>query len=140
MLLPLVPYGLHSINHSTAPSSATTPLGINCRGSFFCSSKPIIPTLKPLISLYIPPFREYVSEQYIACVENWHGNYCAFFQYAERPITGSEVLKLLDLLYAHGCGMCGSVPVGYPYNNDPRVDGILIVNYVVDTKGCRGVC
>lgn len=85
----------------------------------------------------------------IVCRANFQGAICAFHQNArggkEYPVidigtypqsnvapglNGTEVVDLLAELDHFGCKVCGSVPVGYPHNNDPFLYGVLTVNYV----------
>ena len=62
-----------------------------------------------------------------------------FAQGTKGYLSGYQVHLLLKSLWAHGCTKCGSIPIGWPENNDPRVDGQLTINYVKEPN-CSGVC
>ncbi|MCJ1233883.1 hypothetical protein MMC14_001841 [Varicellaria rhodocarpa] len=114
--------------------SRAKALGINCRGSSRCTGSNA--DLYRLINDNIPLNREYNNNEHIAC----DGNMCAFFQDTHTAFSGGAVHQLIESLYGH-CdhNSCGSVPTGYPWNNDPKQNGILTVNYVSDPD-CKGVC
>ena len=116
-------------------------LGINCRGSANCG---FYHHVMPIMSaLDISEYRTYANGEHIACIaisKRDTGGFCAFPQHlkGEQRLGGEDVARLLHDIFTHGCGVCGSVPVGYPASNDPS-QGILTVNYVYRTK-CNGIC
>lgn len=136
----------------------TRGLGINCRGSSQCSG--LFQTTGTTDLLYyfdqslwygsdssLPngPINDqavYHSGEHIMCARNSHlgiGSICLFLQ-GNTPLVGipGYVIKnkVADLV-AHGCRVCGSVPIGP--DNDPSTLGILTSNYVRD-KSCQGLC
>ncbi|MCJ1227676.1 hypothetical protein MMC12_004332 [Toensbergia leucococca] len=112
-------------------------LGINCQGSFFCnpSSSHAPDPIWEFLNYPILIGRVYEAGEHIAC----QGYICAFYQNTDVALSGVGFHELVTFLYAHGCKMCGSVPVEYPFNNDPDVAGILTVNYV-SNPSCSGMC
>ncbi|EFX06550.1 killer toxin, kp4 [Grosmannia clavigera kw1407] len=112
--------------------SSTAALGINCRGSGFCSlgASGNLINLKALVDEISPRNRHYSTGEQIAC----SGDICAFFQ---KGASGSaeEASALLQKLRNHGCKKCGSVPTGSGNNVD---NGELTVNYV--SSPCSGIC
>ncbi|KAL4908780.1 killer toxin [Aspergillus multicolor] len=121
--------------------SQTTPtlsLGINCRGSSNCAA-PDVPSLLDLVALIdqINPSRWYNNGQQIACLnENLDmGAFCAFLQNSGGA-PASSIITLAQELRDHGCGVCGSVPLFYPNDNNVD-DGELTVNFV-SSSCCAG--
>jgi len=136
----------------------TRGLGINCRGSSQCSKIfQSVGTTDLIIyfneSLWIGgdsnlpngPIIDkafYYFGQHIMCAQNGKiniGSICLFLQgnIPDAGIPGWLIKRKIAELAAHGCKMCGSVPLG-PLNN-PAMLGILTSNYVTD-KGCQGLC
>ncbi|KAI4267414.1 MAG: hypothetical protein LQ337_008362 [Flavoplaca oasis] len=147
-----------------APSS--TSLGINCRGSFFCSYGPWShdrPSLDDdIISIFaLAADRTSICTLDISCgpIEDaviylpgehiiyWPygrsflGSICAFTQgnVSSTGTNGTAIKEKLAPLEAHGCTLCGSVPLANN-SNDPDEAGILTVNYIKKPDGCAGVC
>jgi len=136
-------------------------LGINCRGSAFCQYGPS--SLNPdIISIFValangttdicesPPFScgpindtdDYAPGAHILCLpqgESFLGGVCAFTQgnVSKAGTNGTLIKQKLSELRAHGCTLCGSVPLSG--DNDPDTEGILTVNYIA-SKVCTGVC
>lgn len=101
-----------------------------------------------ITSYRIPACRTPPGEA-IVCRANYQGAVCATLQHTKGGklfpaveihekqqtnigpgLNGSEVIFLLEQLRHYGCRVCGSVPVGYPHNNDPDKYGVLTVNYI----------
>ena len=124
-------------------------MGINCRGSFFCSSmgKQIQELTFTLLlgggagigGGPINRGRVYRLNQplHIACY--WEENVCLFLQgnVPSEGVSGEIILHRLLDLNAHRCGACGSVPLSG--DNDPDEMGILTANWVADPD-CKGMC
>ena len=145
-----IPGGLPS---GRGPSSSAKPLGINCRGSFFCGwtrhDGPVIEAFYSAIVLGSqanmlggPVLNNTVyyagGDPFdIACIKS--KSICLFLE-GNVPVTGvngSTIKKRLGELRDHGCRVCGSVPLSG--DNNPRRMGILVANFV--TRGaCDGVC
>ena len=121
-------------------AAVSIALGISCRGSAICSEWRDV--ISPIAEWDFPESRTYVNGQHIACmpIHDDEAGFCVFLQKAswQYHLSGREVSGLLDHLARHGCGTCGSVPIGFPYSNDPS-HGVLTVNYV-DHSNCGGVC
>jgi len=121
-----------------AVNSTVTPspdLGINCQGSSLCSGKP--GNTASLLIGYIDSINSdtfYNNGQQIACVSN----ICAFLQNTNGETAGTIQNVASDIL-SHGCAVCGSVPIGYPSNNNVA-DGELTFNYVSNPACTVGVC
>ncbi|KAH0536746.1 hypothetical protein FGG08_006418 [Glutinoglossum americanum] len=123
-------------------------LGINCRGSFLCGGKHLDFIVGAINNIDMD--KTYKSGDHIACwrhvtpcsLNNINGGECAFLQYTQSELKGSQIKDLIAQLKGHGCGDCGSVPITYPQSNDPS-SGILTVNYVSDVGACKsddGIC
>lgn len=108
-------------------------LGINCEGSFFCYKG----AMQNIVSTALSNTGgcSAAPGQQMYC----DGNICAFTQGTNDYINPELAQHLLTALQAHGCQGCGSVPLSYPFSNDPS-GGILTVNYVSDNHGCNGIC
>lgn len=52
-------------------------------------------------------------------------------------VNGALIKRKLQELSAHGCQVCGSVPLSG--DNDPGSRGILTVNYIGGVV-CKGLC
>lgn len=122
-----------AIEPGTSPALSPRDLGINCRGSFFCSGG----FMDTLIQIAVQNSGGCSAGpgQLLYCA----GNICVFNQGTNEILTVEAAQILLTSLKAHGCDGCGSVPLTFPINNDPS-DGIMTVNYVSDNQGCSGVC
>lgn len=136
--------------------SPTNALGINCRGSAFCSYFPFGPRVSgneaKVLSDWIqgieaegykPPAegvsanRIYKTGEQIVCYQR--SQICAFLQNTgDKGASGADVKRLAPLIGDHGCKVCGSVPTGYPGSNDVK-DGELTFNYVSKICG-NGIC
>ncbi|KAJ5649517.1 killer toxin [Penicillium longicatenatum] len=107
---------------STAEALA---LGINCRGSSNCGA----PDAPELID-QIDPSRWYDNGEQIACQNEAldEGAVCAFLQNSGGA-PASSIITLARELEDHGCGVCGSIPLFYPNDNNVD-DGELTINFV----------
>ncbi|KAJ7479613.1 killer toxin [Mycena latifolia] len=76
---------------------------------------------------------KYNNRQYIAC----RNSVCAFLQDTNRA-SGSTIKTLALYITDHGCTACGSVPTGYPQDNNVA-DGQPTFNYVTNPCG-SGLC
>ena len=118
-------------------SLATTPDGINCKGTYACASKyandDFISYLK---SEPIPPNRNYTAGELIMCLPNYEVAICAFFEDIEDPVSGAVALSLLDQIYEFGCRRCGSIPVLYPESNAVNFGSLRINGF--DNPQCKG--
>ncbi|KAI1843990.1 hypothetical protein JX265_005828 [Neoarthrinium moseri] len=107
-------------------------LGINCRGNSNCGGT--LCKLTDILSQVraLPQGNLYNPGQHIACCGDkaLASGLCAFVQgdFHDGQISAARAGDLLQDLVNHGCGKCGSVPIGP--NNDPNADGILTVNWV----------
>jgi len=128
-------------------ATTVSSLGINCRGSSNCPlfhtempSMKVIDQIAAQIST-VDDNRLYTSGQHVACVDgevrvpiglkivtSW-GSVCAFLQSAGDGMRGRNIKNLLPHLQQHGCKACGSVPTGFPGDNDVG-HGQLTLNYV----------
>ncbi|KAL4908781.1 killer toxin [Aspergillus multicolor] len=111
--------------------STASALGINCRGSSDCSLTDA-PSLGEIVSLIeeIADDSWWDNGEHIACIRSGSHAYsiCAFLQNSGGA-PGSSVKTLARELQGHGCGVCGSIPLFYPDDNDVN-DGELTVNAV----------
>jgi len=135
-------------------------LGINCRGSTFCQRGPsfLDPDIifvfdalahgttaicaSPLTCGPINDTDVYAPGAHILCLPQssyYFGGIYAFAQgnVSAAGINGMVIKQKLTELRAHGCTICGSVPLSG--NNDPDTEGILTVNHVA-RHVCVGVC
>ena len=129
------------------------PLGINCRGSFYCTwwmedrniiqlfyNAVVSGSQGDMVGGPISDERMYYAggdPRDVACIKDI--KICLFLQGNVPPtgVNGSTIKKRLGDLRDHGCRKCGSVPLSG--DNDPGKMGILVSNYV--TQGaCDGVC
>lgn len=158
MLAPIFsPRGLAHLGLALLTASAplsTLALGINCRGSGFCTGFPINPQvsgqeakvladwiqgleadgLQPVV---IADDRIYKNGEHIACYQR--SLICAFLQKTKGDgVSGADVKKQARFIPDHGCKVCGSVPTDYPATNNVN-DGELTFNYVTQPS-CNGVC
>ncbi|ORX77841.1 killer toxin, partial [Basidiobolus meristosporus CBS 931.73] len=104
-------------------------LGINYRGGSECaitvnSSNQLVAKICSL-----PSGNSYGPGVRITANCRILGDITAFTQKTGSSITTSKAWSLLHELQNHGCNECGSVPLGYPEDNDVK-HGELTVNYV----------
>ncbi|KFY39723.1 hypothetical protein V495_05761 [Pseudogymnoascus sp. VKM F-4514 (FW-929)] len=108
--------------------------GINCHGSANCDTEPEQLSLSTLVDLVkgADDNRWYNNGEKIACMwENFFsGAFCAFWQ-GSNGNSGRESKLYIQSLSDHGCGLCGSIPYGFPTTNDIN-NGYLTVNFVTD--------
>ncbi|KAI1085445.1 killer toxin [Whalleya microplaca] len=121
---------------------AATPLvhalGINCRGSFYCTFGKADAFSADNLRWFINSVddaKSFANGDHIACVE---GGICAFLQNT-NGLKGAELKKLAPYIVEHGCTVCGSVPTDYPKSNDVK-KGELTFNYVSKPKCDNGLC
>lgn len=140
---------LLSLNNATLVQS-DIDMGLNCEGSrLMCigsTQMGVMHTLRDYMYA-IPRGYRYYAGQKIACMKHnvypspwvtW-GFYCAFMQGAipADGVDGAEIELKMQQMIEHGCLGCGSVP--FSPDNDPRISGILTVNYVRKSE-CEGLC
>lgn len=139
----------------------SAPLGINCRGSSYCSPCYIqdfsiadIADVTNIGGTQLPPGYNkdttYRNQQQIYCTwvrncysKSAHSSFCLFPQHMRegQRITLGEVHELVKKLRDHGCQSCGSVPLAALHgSNDPSEDGILTFNFVSNPHGCKEFC
>ncbi|MCJ1468107.1 hypothetical protein MMC07_006735 [Pseudocyphellaria aurata] len=117
-------------------ASSTLATGINCRGSGGCYllTKDTGDKLLDHIST-IDPYRHYYNGEHIACTHSWLAfiktQMCAFLQKMPNGVSGAEILNVAHWILDHGCLKCGSVPLGFPDDNDEN-HGMLTFNVVID--------
>lgn len=129
---------------------ATQALGINCRGSSYCSPCYVEgyqlndfiawSNVKAVGNPHAGhPDREYRNGEYIFCekVQTCYGtgfkSFCLFPQHMAKGSTLklSDAHQLVRKLSDHRCEFCGSIPIAaLEGSNDPAEAGILTVNYV----------
>ncbi|KAH6658517.1 killer toxin Kp4/SMK [Truncatella angustata] len=113
-------------------ATSTLGLGINCRGNSNCGGTlcSLTDILRQVRSL--PQGNQYRPGDHISCCGDnaVASGLCAFVQgnFHDGTITAARAGDLLQDLVNHGCGKCGSIPIGP--NNDPDANGILTVNWV----------
>jgi hypothetical protein len=119
----------------------TQAAGINCDGSAYCSNvwntavnEYEADTLTQWID-GVDPNRWYNDGQQIACFFPSH--IYAFLQNTQGA-RGSDIQRLAHFVRDHGCTVCGSVPYGYPGDNNVN-NGMLTYNYVTQACG-HGLC
>ena len=114
----------------------TSALGINCRGSSDCDFA-TTGAMSEIIKLIdsMSDSTCVTSGEQIACFDAGITSICAFTQKTGATVCGGELKTLIGDLQGHGCGECGSVPLGYPGTNDVS-NGELTVNAAEDN--CRG--
>ncbi|KAK5994840.1 KP4 killer toxin [Cladobotryum mycophilum] len=119
--------------------SGAVALGINCRGSGFCSiNDAVLQHLRDRVGVLIADGgrdRHFNSGQQIACNHGSQGSICAFYQNGASGTAGN-VYSQLQTLLDHGCMQCGSVPT-QPGNDVSK--GELTVNWV-GNPCCEGDC
>ena len=147
--------------NSSLSTSLRHPLGINCRGSLLCPAyldafpPNYIGTFIMILNgstAYCPrgfscgPLNDtefYLPNNNIVCLplgRSFLGGICTFTQGSNVPatgVTGALIKRKLQELSAHGCRVCGSVPLSE--DNDPGSRGILTVNYIAGLA-CKGLC
>ncbi|ORY01486.1 killer toxin, partial [Basidiobolus meristosporus CBS 931.73] len=104
-------------------------IGINCRGSSQCGATGN--SLNQLVNTVcnLPKKDSYGPGVRIASNCHILGGISTFTQNTGRSITASQACSLLHKLQNHGCNVCGSVPLGFPGDNNVA-HGQLTVNYV----------
>jgi hypothetical protein len=116
-----------------ALSTLGSALGINCQGSSRCSKGALQNIVNTALSntggCSATPGQQMYCD----------GNICAFTQGTRSNIDPDTAQVLLTALLSHGCQGCGSIPLEFPFSNDPS-NGILTVNFVSDNHGCNGIC
>ncbi|KAF4445485.1 killer toxin, Kp4/SMK-like, core [Fusarium austroafricanum] len=122
-------------------ASSVAGLGINCRGSGFCSLSPngSIQKIKEQIGVIIADGqgdRHFDTGAQIACTNADQGSFCAFYQSNGASGSANDAFTHIQWIIDHGCKLCGSVPIHDGNNVD---DGQLTVNYVSDPC-CEGTC
>lgn len=107
-------------------SNVSFGYGINCDGSFWCGATN--QNLNDIVAKVCNELQGFTFGPYehIAC---GGGNLVAFTQMTDRRIWGSVACGLLRQLRDYGCKQCGSIPLGFPQDNDVY-NGELTVNYV----------
>lgn len=114
-------------------------LGINCRGSGYCTfntnkNEWDAQTLTWFINA-IDTGRWYNDGEQIACTPT---QICAFLQKTDGA-WGYNIKGLAHLITDHGCKICGSVPYFYPSDNNCD-NGMLTYNYVSNPACNNGLC
>ncbi|PHH60619.1 hypothetical protein CDD81_1409 [Ophiocordyceps australis] len=119
--------------------SGAAALGINCRGSGFCSfNTASLQTVHDQVGVLVATGgrdRHFNSGQQIACSHGSQGSVCAFYQSGASG-SAQDAYGQLQQLLNHGCRQCGSVPT-HPGNDVSK--GQLTVNYV-SKPCCEGDC
>jgi hypothetical protein len=115
-------------------------LGINCRGSGYCTWNDDKNTYEARTLTYfingIDGGRWYNNGEHIACTPS---GICAFLQ-KTGGTWGSKIKELAHYIPDHGCTICGSVPYYFPDGNNNVDDGMLTYNYVSNPKCKNGLC
>ncbi|KAF2435190.1 hypothetical protein EJ08DRAFT_675589 [Tothia fuscella] len=118
--------------------STISALGINCRGSLWCV---IVKNSGDAYGLNnvlknLKDDAQISGTGLIACdvricafLGGWEENY--------KPIPGKEIKRLANEIALHRCHKCGSVPLGYPGDNNGG-DGRLTFNWV-EHPNCPGI-
>jgi len=99
--------------------------GINCEGSTKCGnpSTELLEDMTYVVSNNLDQSRFYNNGEQIIC----SNNVCAYCQ-KSGGAPGSSIVSLMELLLAHGCDVCGSIPLFYPSDNNVD-NGELTVDY-----------
>ncbi|KAJ7887550.1 killer toxin [Mycena olivaceomarginata] len=134
MIRTLVVLGV-AILTSAVPTNVTDiippvpDLGINCRGSSYCLSACTIANTASVLVTNINAVSNglwFNNGDHITC----YGNICAFLQNTpEGGAYGSTIKGYAHYIPEHGCACCGSVPTGFPNDNNVA-DGQLTFNFV----------
>ncbi|CAK7270436.1 hypothetical protein SEPCBS119000_004088 [Sporothrix epigloea] len=119
--------------------ASATALGINCRGSSFCTLggakiTDVQGQIGDMIALGYGD-RYFNSGDQIACAKGKYESICAFFQNGAGG-TAQQAFDYIQNLVDHGCTVCGSVPT--QDGNDVST-GELTIN-AVDSPCCKGNC
>lgn len=103
-----------------APAAARI---INCQGSTLCQffGKGTARELADY-ARRLDPARQYRNGEHVGCSLD---GVCAFVQGSARGAPGALITRLAPRIVAHGCRVCGSVPLG-----DENGGGELTFNYV----------
>ncbi|OPB38899.1 hypothetical protein A0O28_0020050 [Trichoderma guizhouense] len=114
--------------------------GVNCNGSSNCAGLSFSLSDFVQLSQQLDENRIYRPGEHIICAEGAFGNgACAFLQ-GNSAENGHFVKILLQDLLNHGCKKCGSIPVDATQGGNDDGNGILTVNAVGSTGGCKGIC
>ncbi|KAI9775455.1 MAG: hypothetical protein M1839_001072 [Geoglossum umbratile] len=131
---------------ATMAISSVAALGINCKGSGWCTSArdSVATNLNSLIQ-GIDSNRWYKNGEWIACVQSTGDfvvdasgsvGFCAFLQNTGGT-WGSIIKQLAPEIPKHDCRVCGSVPYYFPQGNNNVDDGELTFNMVTMPKGTK---
>jgi hypothetical protein len=120
-----------------ASSAHVTALGINCRGSSNCGTGDRGANLDAVVSAAnskpVGDDHLWFNGDHIACVSNGGnigGQICAFFQGTNNNgVAHWKAKQLLGFIKDHSCGVCGSVPLNFPDDNNVDSAGQLTVNW-----------
>ncbi|TQV90465.1 hypothetical protein V2A60_010455 [Cordyceps javanica] len=120
--------------------TSATALGINCRGSGFCTinngaSLQVVHDQVGNLVASGGGDRRFNSGDQIACSHGSQGSFCAFYQNGASG-SAKDAYNQIQQLLDHGCRGCGSVPT-QPGNDVSK--GELTVNYVSNAC-CEGDC
>lgn len=126
---------LSALTSAMSVNNTNADLGINCKGSKRCTKNSDARTLKAFIDS-IDPNRQYTPFQHIACSS---ASVCAYTEKTNTEVSGAFIKKLAHQIPDHGCSACGSVPFGYPGDDDVE-KGALTFNHVDNSNGCIGLC
>ncbi len=129
-------------------SIPSTLAALNCHGSARCAGHHGRENdLITSITNAMPTWSTFANSKTVACVSTGSNGlrgggdwgFCAFFQGIGDATFGRD--KILDMLGNlkgfGGCNPCGSIPVGWPGNNE--TGGELTVNFVYSIP-CVGYC
>lgn len=106
---------------------------INCRGSGHCLFLGIkLHQLADAVCDGPPAEASYDPGTKIVAACNKPGGIAVFTRNTKHQIRAGVACKLLNELVKHGCGACGSIPIGFLESGDDVSVGQLIVDYVND--------
>jgi hypothetical protein len=118
-----------------ASSAHVTALGINCKGSSNCGlvgHANLDGVIGRANSNGVSDDHMWGNGDHIACVDSSgssKGQICAFFQGISGGVPHWKAKQLLGFLKDHKCGVCGSVPLNFPNDNNVDTAGQLTVNF-----------
>ncbi|KAJ7457322.1 killer toxin [Mycena latifolia] len=127
----MMKFTLAALAIALATANKAYALGINCRGSAECGGGRAYNIVQYIEGISDDAW--YADGQHIACDQS----ICAFLQ-DTNGASGSSIKALAPYIIDHGCTSCGSVPTGYPQDNNVA-DGQLTFNYVTNPCG-PGIC
>ncbi|MCJ1464053.1 hypothetical protein MMC07_002664 [Pseudocyphellaria aurata] len=118
---------------------------LNCKGGagcYFVDSKLTPAQILTVYIDHIDPNRIYLDGEKIACYRfnllGFHSHICAFLQ-KTNGAPGATIRDVSAWITGHGCRVCGSVPIGYP--DDDNVDNGMLTYNIVSSGACRtGLC